>query len=87
MTEQTDRMGYTERQWESLWSDRSQNDGCQTAHTSICDDEDYCENCDQTVDYSDGSKHGRCGCDDNHNHPEPDGYRVGDGGRIFSTSR
>lgn len=23
---------------------------------------DYCEGCDQTVDYSDGSKHGRCGC-------------------------
>lgn len=26
------------------------------------DDESYCEGCDQTVDYSDGSKHGRCGC-------------------------
>jgi hypothetical protein len=24
---------------------------------------DYCEDCEQDVDYSDGSKHGKCGCD------------------------
>lgn len=27
------------------------------------DDDSYCEGCDQDVDYSDGSPHGRCGCD------------------------
>lgn len=26
------------------------------------DEDDYCEACDSTVDYSDGSKYGRCGC-------------------------
>lgn len=40
-----------------------QNDGAQTAHTSKFDDESYCEICDQAVDYSDGSKYGKCGCE------------------------
>lgn len=25
--------------------------------------DDYCESCDSTVDYSDGSLYGRCGCE------------------------
>ena len=60
---QTDGLGFTYRQWENLWSSRSQNDGAQTAHCSKFDTEDYCEICDQTVDYSDGSKYGKCGCE------------------------
>jgi hypothetical protein len=34
-------------------------------YSTVCDPnaDDYCESCDQTVDYSDGSKHGKCGCD------------------------
>lgn len=27
-------------------------------------DDTYCESCDSTVDYSDGSKYGKCKCDD-----------------------
>jgi len=54
----------TERQWDRLWSEKSQDDGCQTAHVSKFDDESYCEACDSEVDYSDGSPHGKCKCDE-----------------------
>ena len=62
-TTHTDRLGYTEREWEKVWNAQSRDDGAQTAHCSRFDDEDYCEGCDSTVDYSDGSKYGRCNCD------------------------
>lgn len=29
-------------------------------------EDDYCEGCDSEVDYSDGSKHGKCKCDEGH---------------------
>lgn len=34
-------------------------------YSTVCDpnEDDYCECCDQKVDYSDGSKYGRCGCE------------------------
>lgn len=64
MIEQTDRLGYTERDWENLWSSASQNDGAQTAHVSALDDESFCEICDQPVHYSGPSdRHGSCGCE------------------------
>lgn len=33
-------------------------------YSTVCDPyaEDFCEDCEQVVDYSDGSKHGKCGC-------------------------
>jgi hypothetical protein len=83
---QTDGLGYTEREWENMWSERSQDDGCQTSHVSSLDDEGYCEGCDQAVDYSDGNKHGCCGCDEIEG-PEPDGYRQTLGGPGVHTSR
>jgi hypothetical protein len=58
---QTDRLGYTEREWESFWSSKNQNDGCQTAHMAKFDDENFCELCEQDVDYSNGYP-GVCGC-------------------------
>jgi hypothetical protein len=58
-----DGLGFTDREWEKLWSEKSQNDGCQTAHTSVCDDESYCEGCDSEVVYAGpDDHHGTCGC-------------------------
>ena len=59
-----DRMGYTEREWEQIWSSQSQDDGAQTAHVSSFDDESYCEACDQEVRYPVEHPNGICGCDE-----------------------
>lgn len=61
---QTDAQGYTEREWEKLFGDRNRDDGAQTAHSAAFDDESYCDECGSEVDYSDGSKHGRCNCEE-----------------------
>lgn len=70
---------------QQTWWDSERRD---SPYSTVADlsDEDYCEGCDQTVDYSDGSKHGRCGCDEIEG-PEPDGYRQTLGGPTIATSR
>jgi hypothetical protein len=43
-----------------LWdSEKRDSPYCTVADPN---EDDYCEGCDQTVDYSDGSKNGKCGC-------------------------
>jgi len=34
-------------------------------YSTVCDpnEDDFCEECQQDVDYSDGSEHGKCGCE------------------------
>lgn len=60
----TDRLGYTEREWEQIWSSQSQDDGAQTAHVSSFDQEDYCEACDSEVVYSGPNDViGKCKCE------------------------
>ncbi len=46
---------------QTMWDSEKRS----SPYSTVCDpsDETYCESCDQTVDYSDGSKHGRCGCE------------------------
>lgn len=45
-----------------LWNSERRDSPYSTVADPYADD-DYCEGCDSTVDYSDGSKHGRCECD------------------------
>jgi hypothetical protein len=44
-----------------LWDSEKRDSPFSTVADPNADD--YCEACDSTVDYSDGSPHGRCGCD------------------------
>ena len=43
------------------WDSESRSSG----YSTVCDphDEDYCEGCDQMVDYSGPDPHGVCGCE------------------------
>ena len=43
-----------------LWDSEKRN----SPYSTVADisDESYCEGCDQDVDYTDGSDHGKCGC-------------------------
>jgi len=45
---------------ERLWDSEKRN----SPYSTVADvqDESYCEGCDSEVDYSDGSKNGRCAC-------------------------
>ena len=45
---------------QTAWDSESR----QSPFSTVADpnEDDYCEECDGTVDYSDGSKYGRCGC-------------------------
>lgn len=76
MTEQNDP--------QQIWWDSERRD---SPYSTVADPsaDDYCEFCDQTVDYSDGSPHGTCGCCEDG--PEPDGYRQQLGGPTVQTSR
>lgn len=46
-----------QREWD--WESRK------SAYSTVADpdDDDYCEGCDSKVDYSDGSKYGKCKCE------------------------
>lgn len=46
---------------QACWDSESR----QSPYSTVADpnEDDYCEGCDSTVDYSDGSKHGKCKCD------------------------
>jgi hypothetical protein len=46
---------------QTKWDSEKRN----SPYSTVCDpnEDDYCEFCNQTVDYSDGSKHGHCGCE------------------------
>jgi hypothetical protein len=55
----TDGMGYTEREWETLWNSET---ATSTVHRAAFDDETFCEVCDQDVDYSVDTVNGTCGC-------------------------
>jgi hypothetical protein len=45
---------------ERFWDSESRR----SPYSTVADprEDDYCEGCDSTVDYSDGSEHGRCAC-------------------------
>jgi hypothetical protein len=45
-----------------LWDSERRSSPYSTVADPYTDD-DYCEACDSTVDYSDGSTHGRCRCE------------------------
>jgi hypothetical protein len=45
-----------------LWDSEKRNSPYSTV-ADVMGMEDYCEGCDSTVDYSNGSKHGTCGCE------------------------
>lgn len=61
MTATTDGMGFTEREWETLWNSET---ATSTVHRAADDDETYCEGCDSPVTY-DGpaDKYGTCRCE------------------------
>jgi hypothetical protein len=53
----------SEREWDALFSEKSRNDGAQSAHTHHCEDLNYCEGCDSPVVYNGpDDHHGTCGC-------------------------
>jgi hypothetical protein len=43
-----------------IWDSEKRN----SPYSTVTDNDDtYCEVCDKDVDYSDGSKYGKCGCE------------------------
>lgn len=57
----TDGMGYTEQEWERMWNSET---ATSTVYRPGDDDEDFCENCQSDVVYSDGYPHGACNCEE-----------------------
>jgi hypothetical protein len=46
-----------------IWWDSERRD---SPFSTVCDphDDGFCEHCDSPVDYSDGSKYGKCNCEE-----------------------